>query len=516
MAYSLFPKTRYSRYDAVVVRCKTGKPCRTKSGAIVCIPKKHTCSSEKSSDESDHDDPDSDSPNHSNSPIVTLHTREKEIDIGRFPEEASPEATNRLKIGAIAGATVVAALGGAAGTIAMDMQKAQVPFDSIPPNPPGNPEDWKELHEYYNTLKPGDLIRKNFKVEPLGTMQHYGIYAGKDPNVDPNSIHSHLVIEVAPDPNTRDHQLQIRQQGLTWFPSAEQIKNESSWEKVPAKDMYLKEGTKQLSQREIMNRANKMLYQNFSYQGFEGNCENFARGIVEGKAYSTQGDKVSAFTRHVSSIVTEIGLSTRIRVNIESVKQQMKELERKGETSSAKYKDLQGTLFRAEAEGGKAFNTSDEPTFFKLGEREITGISSYATDKNRRSAKEMVEFLEHAKARSEARRVGNRDYRPYDASKLNDELPRKSASSPKEKTAKKTKKISFFEGIFASLNKKGRKDAVNDEPVTLLDPKEFIDNLMKISAKYPSLSKQIQINGIKNYLLVFYSLLNNTLAPTTK
>lgn len=97
----------------------------------------------------------------------------------------------------------------------------------------------------------------------------------------------------------------------------------TEYEIVPITEMYQLPGTRKISRQEILQRAKIMLGQTFTYTGHESNCEAFVRGIVEGKAYSTQGLKANTFTKFAFRLLesyTKIqvtqGESTNEGVNI--------------------------------------------------------------------------------------------------------------------------------------------------------------------------------------------------------
>ena len=190
-------------------------------------------------------------------------------------------------------AAVTAVVGGAIHTIQSDLDKSQVDFKAIRQPPGGIPD--KETLDYYDTLKPGDLVRKAFTAPGWGARHHYGVYVGKNPETG-----EHMMIEATNNLKSKDKTPTVQKNPLTRGVGA----NATQYERVPTENMY-RDGTHKMSSDEIVKRAESMLGKTFAYKGFESNCESLARAIVEGKSYSAQGDGVSGFTNVVSGFVTD-------------------------------------------------------------------------------------------------------------------------------------------------------------------------------------------------------------------
>lgn len=224
----------------------------------------------------------------------TAQSQQQQQSQEKPPRKVKEES---LAVGSLSGAAVVGALGLTAFTIARDLKRLQIKdFNSIR-QPPGGIPDEETLKEY-DTFQPGDLIRKNFTAPGWGNRQHYGVYYGKDPETG-----EHLMVDtgILPDGTT----------GVVLGP-LKSAPNSTQYAKVPESEMRQRKGTKQMSQAEIVERINRTIGSKFAYQSFDSNCESFARGIVEGAAYSTQGDRVTAFTKFIANPLTERMGSTKV------------------------------------------------------------------------------------------------------------------------------------------------------------------------------------------------------------
>jgi hypothetical protein len=83
----------------------------------------------------------------------------------------------------------------------------------------------------------------------------------------------------------------------------------TQFEKVPESE--IRKVGKPYSRTQILERAHALVGKPFTYRGFESNCESFAYGVVTGRAYSTQKDRISRFSTAVSEIITETALSIK-------------------------------------------------------------------------------------------------------------------------------------------------------------------------------------------------------------
>jgi hypothetical protein len=204
---------------------------------------------------------------------------------------------------AAAGLTSVAVasvLGVAAFQLRKDFESAgkAMAFDSIRQPPGGIPD--AETLKVYDTFKPGDVIRKNFKV-PGGAWQHYSVFTGKDSKTD-----LHMMIDVSGETKDGKIEMKVRSRSLI----SDASPDSTQFERVPPKELY-KNKKPVFTEAEILERANLMVGQSFSYEGFESNCESFARGIVTGKAEATQRERISEFGNFVSKITTKTALSVQ-------------------------------------------------------------------------------------------------------------------------------------------------------------------------------------------------------------
>jgi hypothetical protein len=369
-----------------------------------------------------------------------------------------------LVVAGVSSIAVAGVMGAAALHIAHDLDKSSIPFDSIRQPPGGIPDE--QTMATYDAMKPGDLIRKSFRSE-LGTRQHYGVYSGKDPKTG-----EHTVIDVGADWSDRDKVPVIKKQSLT----SQAGENYTDWEVVPEKEMHLKKGTKKLSREEVMDRADKMLYQKFTYKGFDSNCESFARAIVEGEAYSSQAMKNSPLTNAVSGIVTNSLLKVR---------------------------------FQSEKFPGPA----DETVRFKVGNYGFVGQSNYAKEKNRWDAKQISDFLEMDRVRASRRAAGEYVVNP-NGTKSRTPRPQLSPSrSDAQMEPDRTPEKPFA----LCLRQKPGPAPVGNDALKLIDaigmmPTDdysLLVDAIASSANSPALQEQIKVDMTKNYLMVLLSTIKD-------
>lgn len=202
---------------------------------------------------------------------------------------------------AIAGATVAAAK-----RFVSEFEKAAVTDEqkkNLRYTETGMPSEG-DLKRHEEEFSPGDLIRKGFRLGHKDFF-HYGVYAGKDPKTGEHMIY------------------QTGAPGKDGAPSSEIVKaplyskdevspTVSLYEKVPPEEMY-KKGTDKAppSREEILRRAESLVGNHFDYKISQNNCESFARLVVEGKHYTTQGVDVAPDVKVIfdagSSAVTKKG-----------------------------------------------------------------------------------------------------------------------------------------------------------------------------------------------------------------
>lgn len=157
---------------------------------------------------------------------------------------------------------------------------------------PGNGESTPEIETRYKKFRRGDLIERAFEVRKGIYARHYGVYAGVD-----RKTGDRMVYQVA---SREGGGRFIAKQPLTMKKSVEF----SAWKKTDPEDIYREPGTRPMSRKEIISRAEKTVGEDYDYNLFRNNCENYARAIVEGKSYSTQGQKVSPLTRLAGDVLS--------------------------------------------------------------------------------------------------------------------------------------------------------------------------------------------------------------------
>lgn len=398
---------------------------------------------------------------------VSSKARSGGADDSVFYEQ--PQFQEAIATFGVSAAGVAAILGTSMYVVQRDLEVSSVPFESIR-QPPGGVPDEKTL-EKYDQLKPGDLIRKNFKSDQMGTRQHYAVYVGKDPESG-----EHMLIDTGIDWKSRDGVPYIRKRGLNWDAGP----NDSEYEKVPEEEMYLAEGTRRMSGEEVVARAEKMLYNRFTYQGFDSNCEAFARAIVEGKAYSTQGDKASGFTRAVSGVVTD-------------------------------------SLLKLRTANDYFPGASKEDIVVEIGGYKFTGVSEYATEENKWTAKEIADFLEKDRIISLRRKAWEWLPNPYTGKTENKQteglnrpaLPAAKTPAVDVEAMKESRRLPL---------KKSKNDAeVIDSDTSLInafgmrDPKEYADLTEVIAKSVPAMGDAVRIQMYKDYFLILLTTFSKVL-----
>jgi len=403
---------------------------------------------------------------------------------------------NAAKVGlALAGAGTIGLAVSAAHIVSRDLKKSSVPFDSIR-QPPGGIPDAQTLAKY-DTFQPGDLIRKNFKSSTMGSRQHYAVYLGKDPETG-----DHMCIDSGENWKDRDNVPAILKRGLTWV--GENPENDSEWEKVPPKDMGLDPDVQKFSREQIVKRAELMLYSPFEYRGFRSNCESFARGIVEGKAYSIQGMQNSPLTNFIAETVTHNALKLRTRPPLNGPKE-------------------------------AAFNTNKEKTRFSLpnigisGEKlktlEVTGLSNYATNQDKMTAQQVVTFLRQYDVAEKSRENWDWIENPYSKqidNKYTRRLQRVGMKVPNNRPeielvlqGKEYRRRKEAYDRAMERRSRRRKDAIADDYLGDLidsegikDPDFYWEELNQRLAPIASgsLHREALIQGVQAYLEVFFGL----------
>ena len=157
---------------------------------------------------------------------------------------------------------------------------------------PGNGQSSASIEARYKTFRKGDLIENAFEVKKGVYARHYGVYAGIDRRTGERMVYQVSAREgggrvVAKQPLTMKKNIEF-----------------SAWRKTDTSEMYQEPGSRPLSREEIISRAESTVGRKFNYNLFRNNCENYARAIVEGKSYSTQGQRVSPLTRLAGDVLS--------------------------------------------------------------------------------------------------------------------------------------------------------------------------------------------------------------------
>lgn len=381
----------------------------------------------------------------------------------KIPFDVDPKFAKQLLGAGIGVGAVYAAMQGVNYTVARDLENSSTPFDSIRQPPNGVPD--AETLKTYDTFIPGDLIRKNIKSDQLGNRQHYGIYVGKDPVTG-----DHMLIDTGGDWKSRDNVPFVKKAGLTWGATP----NDSDYEKVPPEEIYQKPGTQKFSREEVLHRAEMMLHQRFTYQGFDSNCESFARAVVEGKSYSVQGDRNSPLTRFLAGLVTDNVLKLRTQ-----------------------------NLFYPGAKAEESVN---------VGGWNFTGLSEYAHEKDKMTSAQMAEWLRKERLMRIRREVWGHIPNPYSGQI---ETPGRNLNP---RRALPASSASPFE---IALDQIPRKDAhpeqnLNDwlAEVGIKSPETYDANVKLIADQFPGISDLLRVELYKNYLLLLFAMLHQESAPT--
>lgn len=195
-----------------------------------------------------------------------------------------------LKIAGISSGIVSSTLIGITALTYRDLKTSQEPFDSIRPLPNNAPD--AQTIAKYETFKPGDLIRRNFRStqkgpvdDLIGSRQHYAVYVGKDPKT---GIMLAVGFSSKGDKLTGDVEVKdiLKPDYAAEF---------TEYEVVPDSDLNPKR--RNIPREQIVNTAKDLVGKDFKYGIFSSNCENFARAIVEGEDYSHISKKVNPLSR---------------------------------------------------------------------------------------------------------------------------------------------------------------------------------------------------------------------------
>jgi hypothetical protein len=171
----------------------------------------------------------------------------------------------------------LAVAGGLLGGI-YDFQR-QIKGSSLPPEavcPKDPPEG------LYDTFKPGDLIYTTFEMLG-GHRAHYSVYLGKENG-------KHMVIHAtAHNEGGRDLGSWLKKE------SFDSYNPDYSFRKASRSD---KAGTVPTTEQ-LHKLANELNGRNFKWNGFESNCESFARAITNDLPESLQGKDISKLNKAI-------------------------------------------------------------------------------------------------------------------------------------------------------------------------------------------------------------------------
>jgi len=173
----------------------------------------------------------------------------------------------RLLLGVAGGVAVTTVL----GVLANDVFTKGIKPDRIPPKKPP-----KGL---YDSFQPGDLIYNS--IDFLGARRaHYAVYVGKLNGV-------HTVFDISGSSGfskARLRSIDIAVGNGSSFAPASRLRT------IP---------TSKPSADHLMRIIEQLEGKSFSYDGYNNNCETFARSVVGDLPVSTQGRKVTGMTRAI-------------------------------------------------------------------------------------------------------------------------------------------------------------------------------------------------------------------------
>ena len=252
------------RVDRAAVRCSP----RSKKCGNSCVPKNYKCKdgSTKSQKISLKQEIDNTSFTRREDIVETHYVRPNEVVPRRTIDWSPVGAASTAAIG-LAGIGALAWLGVEAKKSTTDPKK----FDF-----PKSEEDLKKIDEMYDEFEPGDLVHQAFFGVGGLYYEHYAVYAGKGEDG------KHEVYQVGT--TDKDGLGAIRRSKATIPMGGSFLK------KVPREEMY-RNGDPGFSREEILARAEQLKGKMMNYRVADQNCESFARAIVEGKQYTTQGEK---------------------------------------------------------------------------------------------------------------------------------------------------------------------------------------------------------------------------------
>lgn len=180
-------------------------------------------------------------------------------------------------------ASGVAVISAALGVLSRDIFTTGLPPDAIPPK--------KVPEGLYDTFKPGDLIYN--AIDFIGTNRaHYAVYVGK---IDGK----HSMFDVSPG------KLNGGAAAVARIRTLEEGQDEkgTSFAKASRIDKSKQGPTAAQLQQIIKQLENKK----FEWNGFENNCESFARAIVNDVPVSLQGKKATEATNQLTKVLLRLG-----------------------------------------------------------------------------------------------------------------------------------------------------------------------------------------------------------------
>lgn len=165
--------------------------------------------------------------------------------------------------------------------LAKDVLNSELPASAkCPPKPP------KGL---YDSFTPGDLIYTSYDMDGI-LRAHYGVYMGKDADGNHTLVHT----------TAKEEDGKIIASHINKMTLDEAAKDGSFRKAGRTKQAGVRPSTEQLHKL-----ADELNGRNYDWDGFENNCETFARALVNDLPISLQGQKVSKFNRILVSAIVK-------------------------------------------------------------------------------------------------------------------------------------------------------------------------------------------------------------------
>jgi hypothetical protein len=179
-----------------------------------------------------------------------------------------------------------------------------------------------EIKRKYDNFQPGDILRKTFEIAPETRVWHYAVYTGKNKKTG-----EHEVIDVHDAPKVDGKH--------TAMPQESDPATDSIYEKMPEEKLS---NDRIRDRNEILARAEEFANMDeWNYSLGTNNCEVFARGVVENRPISKDGDSVSQFSKTVSKNT----IDQVFKLMNENRGLEIPELQRRLDEASARYRRQQ-------------------------------------------------------------------------------------------------------------------------------------------------------------------------------